>query len=479
MKKGTLLGGMVLLAVLLLTPCLASATDMREASRRARESRLAAEAAAQAAREAVLSDRGKLLGRIAELERSRNQLQAETRALDTEISGLEKEKISLGRERDLSLLAMKAVSGTLRTAARELDGMLTESPLTAKNPEKLAPVREILNPGRFAGIDDLDLLAKGFLGEMADTGAVRLEKGEVFGPGGSLVTAEILTLGPFTAAFRTEKGEVGFLRYLPENGKFQMLGREPSRSVQKNLESYMQGLSPSLSMDISGGAALQQVLHRTTLKSQIESGGFLVWPILLIGLVALLITCERIWFLNRVHTNADKVMGRVNALAAEKQWEACENTVRPGVGKPVFNILMAGLSGRKEDRQTLESILQEAILRELPRLERFLPMLNVMAGVAPLIGLLGTVTGMIATFHTITLFGTGDPRMMSGGISEALATTMFGLAVAIPITLIHTFLTRRVEHIVGDMEEKAVALCNILTREHSSFSACCKGRLAG
>jgi biopolymer transport protein ExbB len=109
--------------------------------------------------------------------------------------------------------------------------------------------------------------------------------------------------------------------------------------------------------------------------------------------------------------------------------------------------------------------LQEAILKELPRLERFLPMLNIMGAVAPLLGLLGTVTGMIGTFRVITLYGTGDPRVMSGGISEALVTTMFGLAVAIPIMLIHTFLNRRIEHVVGDMEEKAVALTNIIHRE--------------
>jgi len=81
-----------------------------------------------------------------------------------------------------------------------------------------------------------------------------------------------------------------------------------------------------------------------------------------------------------------------------------------------------------------------------------------------LLGLLGTVTGMISTFHVITLYGTGDPRMMSGGISEALVTTMLGLAVAIPIMLLHTFLNRHVEHIVGDMEEKAMTLTNIIHR---------------
>jgi biopolymer transport protein ExbB len=128
-------------------------------------------------------------------------------------------------------------------------------------------------------------------------------------------------------------------------------------------------------------------------------------------------------------------------------------------------VLEAGLNARNEDRETLESVLQEAILRELPRVERGLSVLAIFGAVAPLLGLLGTVTGMIDTFRVITLFGTGDPKLMSGGISEALVTTELGLAVAIPIMLMHTFLSRRVDAIVGEMEEKAVGLTNIIQKE--------------
>ena len=106
--------------------------------------------------------------------------------------------------------------------------------------------------------------------------------------------------------------------------------------------------------------------------------------------------------------------------------------------------------------------MQEAILHELPRLQRGLALLAVFGAVAPLLGLLGTVTGMIDTFRVITLFGTSDPKLMSGGISEALVTTEVGLAVAIPIMLLHTFLSRRVDHVIGDMEENDVHMTNII-----------------
>jgi len=110
----------------------------------------------------------------------------------------------------------------------------------------------------------------------------------------------------------------------------------------------------------------------------------------------------------------------------------------------------------------MENALQEAILREIPPLERFLSTLGMLAAIAPLLGLLGTVTGMINTFHVITFYGTSDPRMMSGGISEALVTTMLGLCVAIPIMLCHTLLSRQVEIMISTMEEKAVAMVNTI-----------------
>jgi biopolymer transport protein ExbB len=132
----------------------------------------------------------------------------------------------------------------------------------------------------------------------------------------------------------------------------------------------------------------------------------------------------------------------------------------------VISVMRAGLAGRRQDREEHESILREAILRELPGLERFLSILAVLGAVAPLLGLLGTVTGMIDTFRAITLHGTGDPRMLSGGISEALITTELGLMVAIPIMILHTILSRRVDHIVAEMEEKAVTLTNIVQQEH-------------
>ena len=134
-------------------------------------------------------------------------------------------------------------------------------------------------------------------------------------------------------------------------------------------------------------------------------------------------------------------------------------------------VLLKALPFKDRSRSDMENALQEAILGEIPAIERFLSTLGMLAAIAPLMGLLGTVTGMINTFHTITYYGTGDPRMMSGGISEALVTTMLGLAVAIPIMLCHTLLSRMVETQISRMEEKAVSFVNMVFKARNECSA--------
>jgi biopolymer transport protein ExbB len=124
---------------------------------------------------------------------------------------------------------------------------------------------------------------------------------------------------------------------------------------------------------------------------------------------------------------------------------------------PALRVIGRSIEAAESSKDVLEAALEEAILKEIPPMERFLATLNILAAIAPLLGLLGTVTGMISTFQVITLYGTGDPRMMSGGISEALITTQLGLAVAIPIMVVHHFLQRRVETLLSDMEEKGTA----------------------
>jgi len=218
-------------------------------------------------------------------------------------------------------------------------------------------------------------------------------------------------------------------------------------------------------MDISGGVAIKQLSRRAGVWEQIRSGGLLVWPILFVGLIAGVLLLERLIFLGRVRQNTDRLMTHVTELVEAGDYKGAMTAAESQPGLPTSNVLKAGLAQQGQPRDIIESSLAEAILKETPRLERFLPALKVLAAIAPLLGLLGTVTGMINTFHVITVHGTGDPRLMAGGISEALVTTQLGLAVAIPILVIAALLGRKAHRIASDMEEKAMALIAALLRD--------------
>jgi len=447
--------------------------DMREASLQATRDREAAWEEARQAEARILKDREGLRARVAELEARRQELESGVERLEGDIERRREENARLSGIWAEKELAFQEIVGSVRLSARDLEAILRNSPLSAVAPERLDRLEPLLHKKHFPGIEDVRLLAGLYLDEAARSGEVILREGAFVDRKGADRQGKILTLGKFTAAY-DDGDETGFLRYAEDARRFFALSALPSWFIRRNLARYMEGKEEAVYTDLSGGAALRQITHKPSLLEQIRSGGAIVWPILGIAVLALLLVAERLVYLKRVHGNTDRLMENMNRMAEQGEWEGCQELVRRYEGKPwpVINVLAAGLASRSEDRQTQESILQEAILREAPRLERFLSVLGILGAIAPLLGLLGTVTGMIATFRIITLYGTGDPRMMSGGISEALVTTELGLAVAIPIMLLHTLLSRRVDHIVGEMEEKAVALTNIMQKARVENGIC-------
>ena len=438
--------------------------DMRKACQKAESDHKTSLYEAKDAEKRILENRRSIKREITSLESEIKSLNKDITSMQNEFNKLKEKEEKLSLQKSKVEMDMRELTGTVRVVARDIESILKQSFFTTRFPERIDSLEPILKKGRFPEMNDLKTISDLFFQEMTLSGEVVLRKGSFVDRSGMTTDGDILTIGKFSAAYKTGK-EVGFLNYSEGGRQFFALSVLPPASIQRNLKKYMRGKTDDVYLDFSRGAVLRQITHKVTLIDQIKNGGPIVWPILAIGLFALIIAIERTIFLKGVHANTDHVMGKVNELALQGKWQECDNMAKDEKGQPTYNVLKAGLGARGEERETLESVLQEAILKELPRLEHFLPTMNIMGAIAPLLGLLGTVTGMISTFHVITLYGTGDPRMMSGGISEALVTTMLGLAVAIPIMLMYAFLNRRVEHIVGDMEEKAVALTNIIHRE--------------
>jgi len=456
---------LTLLAILTLAGA-AAGQDLREAWRKADADRAAARDDAATELRRIMDDREALTAAVAELEARRDALKASIDDNHARQNVLTAERDDLedawaGRE-----LSVREISGNVRVAARDLESLLRQSLVSAGRPDRLERLAPVMRDGYFPDLDDITVMTDLLLEEIALSGRIESRELEYGGRDGRDARGDVVVLGRFNAVYRDDQG-VGFLEWSPDDQRLTAQAGDPPRGLRRALGSWLAGDGDRAPVDLSGGAALRQIAHGSSLRDQLAAGGPVVWPILALALVALVITFERLLELRRVHGNTDRLMGEVDALAAKGEWIACEALAESHAGKgwPVVRVLRAGLAARGERRETIESVLQESILRELPRLERGISALAIIGAVAPLLGLLGTVTGMIDTFRVITLFGTSDPRLMSGGISEALVTTELGLAVAIPIMLVHTWLSRRVDKVVGDMEEKAVGLTNLIEKE--------------
>ncbi|MEZ4458208.1 MAG: MotA/TolQ/ExbB proton channel family protein [bacterium] len=191
----------------------------------------------------------------------------------------------------------------------------------------------------------------------------------------------------------------------------------------------------------------------------VVAGGMIGWVICVLGLLALVLILGRVLILVRAGRGRYALIDEVADMVRGGRLVEAQRVAGQATG-PFARLLADTVSCMRNDREKLEDAVSAAILREAPKIERFGSVILVFAAVSPLLGLLGTVTGMIATFDVITEFGTGDPKMLSGGISEALITTQLGLIVAIPCVLIGNLLNNRANGLIDDLQYAALRLVN-------------------
>lgn len=212
-------------------------------------------------------------------------------------------------------------------------------------------------------------------------------------------------------------------------------------------------------VDATLGKALKIDQQKDTLMEHLNKGGAVGWVIIGLGIVCLLIGLFKVFEIVGVKapssSSVQEVIKGLESGEIEKARAAAANM--PGEGG---DLIRTGLEFSDEKRGTLEEILYERIISVRPKLERMLPFMALTAAAAPLLGLLGTVTGMISTFNLITIFGTGDASNLASGISQALVTTELGLVVAIPALILHGLLARMARQKIGDMEHAAVGFVN-------------------
>lgn len=334
---------------------------------------------------------------------------------------------------------MGELFGVVRQVSNDLAGQVWESLTSAQ----LGPRKELLDRlGRSKELPttaDLEALWYEMQREITAQGKIERFEATVVTTEGGEAEREVIRAGPFTAI-----SQGGYLLWDPRAQQLTELPRQPPSKYLDTVASFEKATSgyAKLAVDPSKGALLDALLDTPSVQERVNQGGSVGYVIIGLGVAAFLIGVWR-WF------DIARTSRKVNAQLKAAQ---------PNPNNPLGRILAISQADDITDSEVLELRLDEAVLKETSDLERYLWLVKTVSAVAPLLGLLGTVTGMIKTFQAITLFGAGDPKMMAGGISEALVTTMLGLIAAIPLVLLYDTLSSSAGRIVDILDHQSAGL---------------------
>lgn len=375
------------------------------------------------------------------LERTRaerNALNREADALRAQYEANEKEIAARNQALTVASAELGDLFAVVRQAALAANNVVEPSMISAQHPDRTKVLTRLGKSERTPNLEDIRSIWLAALTEISEAGKVARLEVPVITAAGEERPLPVVRVGVHTAAT-----DGRFLRYLPDSRKFVELTRQPParfRSMVADLQAADSGMHP-VPLDPSKGAILALLVQTPDLRETIAQGGIIGYIILLIGGIGLVIVIERFIAL----TLTQRSIAR----------EAADTEEKPGDGNPLARLRKAAAGIGTQSADAVGVKLDEQMASESARLQRGLATVAVLAAVSPLLGLLGTVTGMIQTFQSITLFGTGDPKLMSGGISEALVTTELGLAVAIPLVLLHSILTGRANAVLGSLGKHA------------------------
>ncbi|MCD8483809.1 MAG: DUF3450 family protein [Verrucomicrobia bacterium] len=273
--------------------------------------------------------------------------------------------------------------------------------------------------------------------------------------GGQILDGRFLQLGPISYFVSNDNSAAGITRGsmegLPSIFRLDAQARVIADTVRNG--------SGVLPIDSTNREAFDAIREEITLLEEFAAGGMVMYPILTLFAAAILISIFKFFELASVKAAKERDLKEIlDQLAKDNKSAALAHAKT--VGGPVGELLTTAVENADQPREVIEEVLYEKIINTQPKLERFLPFVAVVAATAPLLGLLGTVTGMIRTFKLITIVGTGDARALSSGISEALITTKWGLIVAIPSLIMHALLSRKAKNVVSSMEQTSVGFVN-------------------
>ncbi|OMH33673.1 MotA/TolQ/ExbB proton channel family protein [Motiliproteus sp. MSK22-1] len=359
-------------------------------------------------------------------------------------------------DNDLKLAEMEAliqqrsgqlgeVFGVAKEEAAELRSLLDDSLTSADNPGRAAQL-SFADSKRVPTLKELETLWYQLQLEMTESGKISRFEAPVVVSDGNSAIQPVVRFGLFSVA--TEQGQ--YLNWDVAQQTLTVLPTQPDTAA-KQLSGYLSGSSNEVQIDPTRGQLFMLLDRAPKLMDRIHQGGEVGYLIIGLGVLGLLVATLQ-------------MLGMLwSELKVRRQLSRPDKLNRKNVlGRVLLRVTDQGLT---QDQRELK--VDEAILKELPGIERGQSFVKLLAAVAPLLGLLGTVIGMIATFQSITLFGTSDPKLMAGGISQALMTTVLGLVVAIPLLFSHSFLVARGRRLTQILQEKSLGVLADIPQEQN------------
>lgn len=399
---------------------------------------------------------------LADAEAERRREERRSDRLETQFDENEIRIGDLSEQYDRRLGSLRELFGVLQQVAGDTRGLFQDSVISAQIPNRGDWLGEFAAKmgisSELATIDEMETLWFELQREMTESANVVTFPGTVIMLNGEQNNTDIVRIGSFALIADGE-----YIQFDVSDGSMTQLARQPSARYTRSAEDLMVAGPTDImefGIDPTRGSLLALLIQAATWADRIGSpfdgiskgdcwlpfcdgqGGPPGSVIILVGIVGVLLAVERLITLTLVG---------IKVNAQKKSDTASEDN-------PLGRVLKVYDDNRDVDVETLELKLGEAILGETPKLTRNITLIQVISVVAPLLGLLGTVIGMITTFQAITLFGTGDPKTMAGGISQALVTTVLGLVVAIPTTLLHAIVSARSRSVLHVLEEQTAGI---------------------
>lgn len=380
---------------------------------------------------------------VTALRNERAQLDARSEALELQFEQNEDALNDLRNQKEVELGDMRELIGVLQQVVGEAQAGFESSVISAQFPDRAdtlsAIAKKLSQSNDLVTADEVESVWAEILNEMVQQGKVSTFQAPIATVSGAKEDRAVVRVGAFNLV-----SDGSFLTY--GVGGLAELPRQPSGrylSQAADLQSAEQGSMVEFSIDPTKGVLLGAEVESPSVMERVQQGGLVGYIILGVGFFAALIAIWKIISLSGIAS-------AVNRQAA--------NAGAPSAKNPLGRVLKVLQDNPKSDTEALELKLSEAIMKETPKLTSWLMFLKIVSVVAPLAGLLGTVLGMIETFQSITLFGAGDPKLMAGGISQALVTTVCGLVVAIPIVLLHTAAASKAKRVEEILEEQSAGM---------------------